>query len=94
MSVRARGAVSSADFERKGKEVSTLEFYQERAAQCAREAEATNLVNVRDRLLNARLTWLQMAERLERTNESRAVGLAHKAEALAQAAKEAEMATN
>jgi hypothetical protein len=35
-----------------------------------------------------------MAERLERTNESRAVGLAHKAEALAQAAKEAEMATN
>ena len=74
--------------------MSTLEFYHERAAQCAREAEATNLVNVRERLLNARLTWLQIAERLERTNESRAVGLAHKAEALAQAAKETEMATN
>lgn len=74
--------------------MSTLEFYQTRAAQCAREAEATNLVNVKERLLNARLAWLQMAERLERTNEARAVGLAHKAEATAQAAREAEMVTN
>lgn len=66
--------------------MSTLEFYHTRAAQCAREAEATNLVNVKERLLNARLAWLQMAERLERTNEARAVGLAHKAEVSAQAA--------
>lgn len=78
----------------RGAGVSTLEFYHARAAQCAHEAEATNLVNVRERLLNARLAWLQMAERLERTNEARAVGLAPKAEALAQAAREAEMATN
>ena len=62
--------------------MSTLEFYQARAAQCAREAEASSLVNVKERLLNARLAWLQMAERLERTNEARAVSLAHKAEAL------------
>ena len=63
--------------------MSTLEFYHTRADQCAREAEATNLANVKERLLNARLAWLQMAERLERTNEARAVGLAHKAQALA-----------
>lgn len=70
--------------------MSTLEFYQSRAAQCAREAEATNLVNVRERLLNARLAWLQMADRLERTNAARAVGLAHKAEAQALADRVAE----
>lgn len=68
--------------------MSTLEFYQTRAAECEREAEATNLINVKERLLNARLAWLQMAERLERTNEARAVGLAHKAEALALSERE------
>jgi hypothetical protein len=60
--------------------VSTLEFYLTRADQCARDAEATTLVNVRDRHLTARAAWLEMAERLERTNEGRAATAAFKAE--------------
>ncbi|MEQ1548008.1 MAG: hypothetical protein ABL918_05085 [Chakrabartia sp.] len=60
--------------------MSTLEFYLTRAAQCGREADETSLVNVRDRHLNAQSVWLEMAERLERTNESRAAVAAHKAE--------------
>ncbi len=60
--------------------MSTLEFYLIRAAQSATEAEATNLANVRDRHLAAQAVWLDMAERLERTNEGRAAVAAHKAE--------------
>ncbi len=61
--------------------MSTLEFYLIRADQCARDAEETSLDNVRDRNLRAREAWLQMADRLERTNESRAEAAAYKAEA-------------
>jgi hypothetical protein len=60
--------------------MSSLEFYHARAEQCARDAEATSLVNVKELHLNARSVWLDMAERLERTTEERAVVAAHKAE--------------
>jgi hypothetical protein len=60
--------------------VSTLEFYLIRAEQCAKDAEETGLDNVRDRNLRARDAWLLMADKLERTNESRAEAAALKAE--------------
>jgi hypothetical protein len=59
--------------------VSTLEFYLTRADQCAKDAEETNLDNVRDRNLRARDAWLLMADKLERTNESRIEAAAIKA---------------
>jgi ribosomal protein L18E len=61
--------------------MSTLEFYLIRAEQCGREAEASTLVNVRDRHLTAQAVWLDMADRLERTNIGRAEVAASKAEA-------------
>ena len=60
--------------------MSSLEFYLARAEQCARDADATPLVNVKELHLNARAVWLDMAQRLERTTEERAVVAAHKAE--------------
>lgn len=63
--------------------MSTLEFYLTRAAQCGREADAATLDNVRERQLTAQSVWLDMADRLERTNEGRAAVAAHKAEAAA-----------
>ena len=61
--------------------MSTLEFYLTRADECARDADETALVNVRDRHLRARAAWLAMAEKLERTTTARAVALAEKAAA-------------
>ena len=43
---------------------STLEMYVERATDCRREADGTNLTNVRDRCLRAALAWDEMAHRL------------------------------
>lgn len=57
----------------------TLEFFHARAEECAREAEATSLANVRDRLIRAQSAWLVMAARMERTAEERAVQAAEKA---------------
>ncbi len=59
--------------------MSTLEFYIDRAAQCARDAEASNLDNVRERHLRSRSAWLAMAERLELTNRARETLAAEKA---------------
>jgi hypothetical protein len=70
--------------------VSTLEFYIDRAAQCAREAEASNLDNVRERHLRSRAAWLAMAERLELTNRARDTLAAEKA-AIAEASQAAEL---
>jgi hypothetical protein len=64
--------------------MSSLEFYMARAEQCAREAAETPLANVKELHLNARSVWLDMADRLERTNEERATVAAHKAEMAAQ----------
>jgi hypothetical protein len=42
----------------------TSEFYLARAAECAREAEATVLANVKERCLRSREAWLSMADRV------------------------------
>jgi hypothetical protein len=47
--------------------MSTLEFYDARAAQCRAEAEGTKLVNVRERCLSAASAWDSMADRVRRT---------------------------
>lgn len=49
----------------------TSDFYLERAEACAREAAATNLVNVRERLLRAEAAWRNMADRLLYTESLR-----------------------
>ena len=41
--------------------MSTLQYYTERAADCRRQAEATNLANVRARCLSAASAWDDMA---------------------------------
>jgi hypothetical protein len=60
--------------------MSTLEFYNERAAQCRAEADATKLVNVRDRCLSAASAWDNMADRVRRTQNYRVEDAARKVE--------------
>lgn len=45
----------------------TLEFYNERAAECRAEARESGLVNVRDRCLSAASAWDNMADRVRKT---------------------------
>ncbi|MBC8130811.1 MAG: hypothetical protein H7Y08_10885 [Rhizobiaceae bacterium] len=40
----------------------TSEFYRTRADECAREAEASSLANVRDRSRRAEAAWRAMAD--------------------------------
>jgi len=49
-----------------------LQFYRERGAEARRDAESTNLDNVRERCLRAAAAWDNMAARLERTQRLRA----------------------
>jgi hypothetical protein len=42
----------------------TSDFYLARAAECAREAEATVLANVKERCLRSQEAWLAMANRV------------------------------
>lgn len=42
----------------------TSEFYLARVAQCDREANETQLANVRDRCLRAKAVWQAMADRI------------------------------
>ena len=62
--------------------MSTLEFYNERAAQCRAEAEGTSLVNVRDRCLSAAVAWEGMADRIRQTQTYRVADAARTAEQL------------
>lgn len=64
--------------------MATIEFYLARAADCGRDADKSTLDNVRERMLNAQAVWLDMAERLERTNESRAADASRKLELASQ----------
>jgi hypothetical protein len=57
----------------------TSEFYLARAAECAREAEATVLANVRDRCLRSQEAWLFMANRLQKGERMRHEAAAEKA---------------
>lgn len=49
----------------------TSSFYLARAIDCAREASATDLANVRERCLRSEAAWRAMAERVLRTEASR-----------------------
>lgn len=60
--------------------MSTLQFYTERAADCRRQADVTNLVNVRARCLSAALAWDEMAARVRRAQEFREADAARKAD--------------
>jgi len=57
----------------------TSEFYLARAAECAREAEATVLANVRERCLRSQEAWLTMANRLRKGEALRDEAAAEKA---------------
>ena len=50
-----------------------------RAAECAREAEATALSNVRERCLRSQEAWLSMANRLHKGERLRHEAAAEKA---------------
>lgn len=52
--------------------MSQLEFYQTRAAEAKRDADAATLDNVRDRCLRAEAAWSGMAARAERSEKMRA----------------------
>lgn len=58
--------------------MATVEFYRERAAQAARDAEAATLANVRERHLVARDTWNDMADKAESVITTRAKAEADK----------------
>jgi hypothetical protein len=58
--------------------MSTLEFYNERAAQCRAEADGTKLANVRERCLSAASAWENMADRVRRTQTYRLEDAARK----------------
>jgi hypothetical protein len=49
----------------------TLEFYTDRAADCRREADTTNLENVRARCLSAADAWDGIADRVRRNQVHR-----------------------
>jgi hypothetical protein len=57
----------------------TSEFYLARAAECAHEAEATVLENVRERYLRSEAAWLTMANRVQRGEAFREGTAAEKA---------------
>jgi hypothetical protein len=50
----------------------TSDFYLARAAECARDAAAATLTNVRERSLRAEAAWLSMAHRLQHGEQMRA----------------------
>lgn len=55
------------------------EFYLARAAEAKRDAEASNLENVRDRCRRSEAAWNEMAARAERGDRMRAKTAAEKA---------------
>lgn len=59
--------------------MATIDFYNQRAAQCRAEADLTSLANVRERCLSAASAWDSMADRVRQTQTYRAEGAARKA---------------
>jgi hypothetical protein len=57
-----------------------LEMYLERASECRREAEASTLINVRNRCLSAADAWQNMADRAQQNELYRAREAERKAE--------------
>ena len=58
--------------------MTTLQFYNDRAADCRRDAEQSTLENVRRRNLSAAEAWDAMALRVRRAQEQREVNEAAK----------------
>lgn len=58
----------------------TSDFYLARAADSARDAQNTDLENVRERCLRAEAAWLAMADRLLRSEDERKRVAGEKAE--------------
>lgn len=58
----------------------TSDFYLARAADSARDAQNTDLENVRERCLRAESAWLAMADRLLRSEDERKRAAVEKAE--------------
>lgn len=58
----------------------TSEYYLSQAEQCAREAEAATLANVRERCRRSEQSWRAMADRLQRAETMRANLVAEKTE--------------
>ena len=50
---------------------SNSEFFLARAAECARDAAAADLANVRERFLRSEAAWLGMAEKHQATEAAR-----------------------
>ena len=50
---------------------SQMHFYRERAAEARAGADAATLANIRDRWLLAEATWMQLADRSARAEQSR-----------------------
>jgi hypothetical protein len=57
----------------------TSEFYLTRAAECARDASAATLDNVKERYQRSEAAWMAMADRLTRGEAMRETQLAEKA---------------
>jgi hypothetical protein len=51
--------------------MSTISFYEERAAECRQQASETPLTNVKERCLSAASAWDNMADRLKKTRAYR-----------------------
>lgn len=62
----------------------TAEYCRERAAAAEQAAAEATLANVREREMRARATWLEMAERADRTSAMREQREAEKAQAAEQ----------
>ena len=58
--------------------MATLEFYNQRAAECRAEADGCKLLNVRDRWLSAAVAWDEMAAGMRRTEAYRVEDAARK----------------
>lgn len=56
----------------KGNRMTPLQMYNERAAECRREADAATLANVRNRCLDSASAWENMAHRAQQTETYRA----------------------
>jgi hypothetical protein len=59
--------------------MSTIEFYNQRAAECRAQADGSKLSNVRERCLSAASAWDSMADRVRRTETYRVEDAARKA---------------
>jgi hypothetical protein len=62
-----------------GPDLSNLEFYAERAAQCRQDADAAALPNIREQCLSAAEAWESMASRARKLQGYRALHAAEKA---------------